>query len=93
MNAMLNTLFFYKSNWLRYNVNTINTGGEIRYLKKLPKTCSDVILIVFSRLPETKLMRAWNIFGSVFILLQIFPCFSLIAFDRVLVTFFPKRSQ
>ena len=54
---------------------------------------SDVILIVFKNLSETKLMRAWNIFVSAFILSQIFPCFSLIVIDRNLVTFFPERSQ
>ena len=27
--------------------------------------CSDVILMVFQNLSETKLMQAWNIFGSV----------------------------
>ena len=52
-----------------------------------------VILIVFQNLSETKLMRAWNVFGSVFILSQIFPCFSLIATECNLVTFISKTKS
>ena len=47
-----------------------------------------MILIIFQILSEIKLMRARNIIGSVFVLSQIFPCFSPIVIDRNLVIFF-----
>ena len=63
------------------------------HLSAQTSVCSDVVLIIFQKLSESKLMQGRNIFGFVLILSHIFQCFSLIVIDRNILNFFSKLSQ